>query len=85
MFEAKMVRVPQSEFDEPVEYECIIKNLKNGEYTIFYNLQKTGLYKTHITNEGNPILGSPFDTVIEPGLVDASQVKKKKKKINYSS
>lgn len=73
VFEVKMVRVPQSEFDEPVENVPIVKNLKNGEYTVFYNVQKTGVYKTHITNDGNPILGSPFDTLIEPGLVDASQ------------
>ncbi len=32
-----------------------------------------GLYKTHVTNEGTPILGSPFDTLIEPGLVDVAQ------------
>jgi hypothetical protein len=103
-----------SELDEPCEVECIIKNHKNGEYSVFYNMQRTGLivlvcspisgilthffkgdgisplidfwfgvlthdkkkkglYKTHVTNEGTPILGSPFDTLIEPGLVDPSQ------------
>ena len=45
-FEAKMIRVPTSELDEPCEYTCIIKNHKNGEYSVFYNLQRTGLYKT---------------------------------------
>jgi hypothetical protein len=72
-FAAKMVRVLTSELDEACEYECIIKNHKNGEYSVFYNLQRTGLYKTHVTNEDTPILGSPFDTLVEPGQVDPAQ------------
>jgi len=72
-FEAKMVKVVESEADEPFEYQCIVKNLKNGEYKVFYNVQQTGLFKTHITNEDTPILGSPFETVLEPGLVDPNQ------------
>ena len=72
-FEAKMIKVVQSELDEPMEYDCIVKNHKNGEYSVFYNIQGTGLFKTHVTNDATPILGSPFDTLIEPGLVDPLQ------------
>ena len=68
-----MVKVQKDEKDEPFEYDCIVKNHKNGEYSVFYNMQATGVFKTHVTNDGTPILGSPFDTVIEPGLVDPYQ------------
>jgi hypothetical protein len=70
-FTAKMVRIPGSEFEEPYEYDCIVKNHKNGEYSVFYNIQRTGNFKTHVMNEDTPILGSPFDTLLEAGLVSA--------------
>lgn len=80
-----MIRVPTSEFDEPVEYQkrqesqgkiifcmaCFLLNFTHfssskNENTVFSTPQLPGLYKTHITNEGTPILSSPFDTLIEP-------------------
>lgn len=72
-FECKMIRERTNEFDEPFEYQCIVKNHKNGEYTVFYNVPRVGMYKTHVTQDGNPLLGSPFDTLIEPGVVDPMQ------------
>lgn len=60
-FEISMIK---ESADDVYQVDVIIKDLKNGQYDVFYNSQQQGDFKLAVSCEGTPLKGSPFTVTI---------------------
>eukprot|EP01087_Luapelamoeba_hula_P016885 TRINITY_DN5244_c0_g1_i1.p1 TRINITY_DN5244_c0_g1~~TRINITY_DN5244_c0_g1_i1.p1 ORF type:complete len:566 (-),score=94.91 TRINITY_DN5244_c0_g1_i1:21-1718(-) len=55
----------------PFVQKGIVKDNKDGTYTVFYNHQIAGKFEVHITDSGEPIKDTPFPAYIAPAPSEA--------------
>lgn len=55
---------------QPVTQKGIVKDNKDGTYTVFYNFTVSGKFEVHITESGEEIKDSPFAAYIQPAQSD---------------
>eukprot|EP01122_Echinamoeba_exundans_P006491 TRINITY_DN183_c0_g1_i1.p2 TRINITY_DN183_c0_g1~~TRINITY_DN183_c0_g1_i1.p2 ORF type:complete len:430 (+),score=64.45 TRINITY_DN183_c0_g1_i1:2891-4180(+) len=60
-FEISLIK---ESMEDVFQVDVIIKDLKNGQYDVFYNSQQHGDFKLSVSCEGIPLKGSPFTLTI---------------------
>jgi hypothetical protein len=60
-FEISLIK---ESMDDVFQVDVIIKDLKTGQYDVFYNSQQPGDFKLSVSCEGIPLKGSPFTLTV---------------------
>eukprot|EP01104_Vermistella_antarctica_P019108 TRINITY_DN7334_c0_g1_i1.p1 TRINITY_DN7334_c0_g1~~TRINITY_DN7334_c0_g1_i1.p1 ORF type:complete len:582 (+),score=133.56 TRINITY_DN7334_c0_g1_i1:52-1746(+) len=70
-FAGVMIQLDPEADQEPARVDIVFKDNRNGTYGCFYNARVSGNYEMTLTENGDPVRGSPYNSYVNPDVTVA--------------